>query len=313
MKKLIILLLSANLLISLAGLSWAAMFDINILHDVMLEMDAAVLSANNYCVNQTQDIEGLQSKLSSNPIAKEEYLHWLDAMSDMDTLAIDYSGNVVRTSTSSTSDNVFSSRYLKKLKEEAEKDTDILTPLNFSITYVDREQLQQDALWYMTQKMVELNDRLGTARYGLYRVDPATLDVKVDIKATPINLKDITTNRTTQEQYRKLFGAEVTDAPTGVISNSDKVMSNVVVKYDITYYVYYDYIPSSVFFKVTNSTVTARGIATMDHPPADLYFPFWYTKDGSINPDKSKRLSRPVKKFYPQRYREYSFSYILTN
>lgn len=313
MKKFIIFLVVLYPCIMFAGLAWVYVYDINVLHKTMIEMDASLNAANNYCVKQSQDITGLQDILKDNRVSGEEYQHWLTAMERMDSVTFNHDGTAVQsTVTGASVDEIFKERFLKKLIEEKDSHKgEIMTPLNFGITYLDRQRLEQEARWYMHKRVLDFNDRFAFGKMGLYRIDPNTLDVRVSLKVTPINLVDLNVSAFVKSQYLKLFGTDTQKG--GDVSAGGRVMSNVIVKYDIDYYLYYDYISSSPFLRIAKSDLAKFVRPDQLTPPADIYFPFWYTKDGLINPDEKKRLASPIRKLKLSEPIKYSYSFVLTN
>lgn len=288
------------LLISL--LAYTVIFEYTTFNNTTIEMSSLVRRGNRYCTQQAQDIDIVKKQIETNYQSRQAYKVWLEDMQNYSGFKnLRVSGGVLSTTVPSEfeADTTVTSDVIPFLMDDFYKGSsgNGYTPLNFGMTYLDPVKLQEDMEYYLTVNIRDFNNYLSAGKNGLYRIDPYTLEVAVELNMKPVRI-DKTGNRATQEEYAKIFGLDLNSELGKKLASKEGLKT--IVKYEILYKIKWDYIPTSAFFILTQDK--AERI-----PQEYVYRQISYDKN------VEKRLDTAVLKGVFTAPLEYKYDYVLTN
>lgn len=273
-----------------------------LLHGTYTDMANLIQRGNRYCTQQTQDIDIVLKQINTNSRSKLSYQKWLDCVENGKGFR-----GLTTTSTGITTPGIAPDKNLKDIIEFLKSNQgDGYSPLNFGMTYLDPVKLEQDMKHFLVKNIRDFDRFLTIGRFGFYRVDPYTIDVKVSLDMEPVDISNILTDATTRSEYVKIFGLDVNNVNTS--EHISKSELTTLIKYNITYYVKWDYIPTSVYFRVNQ-----RKVRGMVEQPDNIYFPMLYDAKGNLNPNPNMRTAFAQYKLTTDKPFKYTYSYILTH
>lgn len=304
-------------LLLIALVAYVIFFETNNLHKAIISMSDLVARGNRYATQQTQDIDLVKEQITTNTASRRAYELWLNAMSSYNGLSNLHTDGATcygtLTSVSGT-DPIMSNDIVGFLREDFNSGSSYgYTPLNFGITYLDPVKLEEDMKSFLIRNIRGFSTMFSFGKYGLYVVDPNTIDVHVSLDMTPVRIDSLLTDDVSKKAFYSMFGI---DAPASVSElNSNKFIQKnelkTIVMYKIKYYVKWDYVTTAYFFKMKKSETVAY--LSQAVPPKGIYFPLWYDREGNLETDISKKGSSPRRKLITDEPLEYDFEYVLTH
>lgn len=327
MIKLVRRMMLLTIAVSLISLLFLLTREIHAMNTTIQEFDDLVRRGNRYATLQTQDIDIVKQKLvgtGADSRSISAYRTWLNALENyrgFQGMKVSPTGGYLAPGTTTgegASDPLLVDSIIPFLKEDLNSgDSKGYTPLNFGMTYLDPVLLQQDMTDYLKTSIRTLSSGTTHGTWGHYRVDPETITVSVTLNMTPFNIESLLNsgNADSQRAFIQMFGLDVNDSDTarliGVTPGENNKIKT-VIRYDITYDIKWDYIPYTFITKVP-SRVYKAGNFDSRNPPEDIYFPWLYTEDGSLNDNPDVWFKDGRYKMLLPKPVAYEFSYVLTH